>query len=93
MPTMSRPKAVAVPTETEIPDWDDGGPLDDYPVLGADQIIQSVGDAGLDDDRHRRIAERAYRRAERRGFSPGHELDDWLAAEIEDDEQQDEQQR
>jgi hypothetical protein len=29
------------------------------------------------------IAERAYYRAERRGFAPGHELEDWLAAERE----------
>jgi hypothetical protein len=29
------------------------------------------------------IAERAYFRAERRGFVPGHELEDWLAAERE----------
>jgi hypothetical protein len=29
------------------------------------------------------IAERAYFRAERRGFVPGRELDDWLAAERE----------
>ncbi len=29
------------------------------------------------------IAERAYFRAERRGFAPGHELEDWLAAEAE----------
>ena len=28
-------------------------------------------------------AERAYFRAERRGFTPGHELEDWLAAERE----------
>jgi Protein of unknown function (DUF2934) len=32
---------------------------------------------------HRAIAEAAYFRAERRGFVPGHELDDWLAAETE----------
>ena len=31
------------------------------------------------------IAENAYRRAERRGFEPGHENDDWLAAETEVD--------
>jgi len=31
------------------------------------------------------IAEAAYLRAERRGFSPGHETDDWLAAEAEVD--------
>jgi hypothetical protein len=29
------------------------------------------------------IAERAYFRAEKRGFVPGHELEDWLAAERE----------
>ena len=30
-----------------------------------------------------RIATLAYLKAEARGFSPGHELDDWLAAEAE----------
>jgi hypothetical protein len=29
------------------------------------------------------IAERAYYRAEKRGFVPGYELEDWLAAERE----------
>jgi|CZKO01.1.fsa_nt_gi hypothetical protein len=29
------------------------------------------------------IAEAAYFRAQRRGFEPGHELEDWLAAEQE----------
>ena len=29
------------------------------------------------------IAERAYLRAERRGFAPGREAEDWLAAEVE----------
>jgi len=29
------------------------------------------------------IAEAAYYRAERRGFEPGYEIDDWLAAEAE----------
>jgi hypothetical protein len=31
------------------------------------------------------IAEGAYLRAERRGFEPGHETEDWLAAESEVD--------
>jgi hypothetical protein len=31
------------------------------------------------------IAEAAYFRAERRGFAPGHETQDWLAAEAEVD--------
>jgi hypothetical protein len=33
--------------------------------------------------RHALIAEAAYLRAERRGFTPGHETEDWLAAEVE----------
>lgn len=32
------------------------------------------------------IEQAAYRRAEQRGFAPGHELEDWLAAEIEVDD-------
>jgi hypothetical protein len=39
------------------------------------------------DDREQRIAEAAYWRAERRGFKPGHELEDWLEAEREIDGQ------
>jgi hypothetical protein len=35
--------------------------------------------------RERRIREAAYLRAERRGFAPGHELEDWLDAEEEVD--------
>lgn len=36
-----------------------------------------------DESRERQIREAAYRRAEQRGFAPGAELDDWLAAERE----------
>jgi hypothetical protein len=32
---------------------------------------------------HTEIERRAYLRAEQRGFAPGHECDDWLAAEAE----------
>ncbi len=39
------------------------------------------------ESREARIAEAAYWRAERRGFAPGNELDDWLSAEKEIDEQ------
>jgi hypothetical protein len=35
------------------------------------------------DDRETRIRVVAYFRAERRGFVPGYELEDWLAAEAE----------
>lgn len=38
------------------------------------------------ESREARIAEAAYWRAERRGFTAGQELDDWLAAEKEVDD-------
>jgi hypothetical protein len=37
-------------------------------------------------ERQTLIAERAYFRALKRGFLPGHELEDWLAAETEVDQ-------
>jgi len=36
-------------------------------------------------ERHQRICDLAYRRAEQRGFAPGAEIDDWLEAEREVD--------
>jgi hypothetical protein len=36
-------------------------------------------------ERHRRISDLAYRRAEQRGFASGNELEDWLEAEREVD--------
>jgi Protein of unknown function (DUF2934) len=41
--------------------------------------------ARISDPTRRRalIAEAAYYRAQRRGFEPGHELEDWLQAEAE----------
>jgi hypothetical protein len=38
------------------------------------------------EDRSASIAKAAYFIAERRGFAPGHELEDWLAAENEVDQ-------
>ena len=49
---------------------------------------EQVGDlprVETEEERWRRIALNAYYRAERRGFAPGNELDDWLAAEQQDD--------
>lgn len=34
-------------------------------------------------DRDARVAELAYYKAEKRGFEPGYEMDDWLEAERE----------
>jgi hypothetical protein len=36
-----------------------------------------------ENNHHEMIAEAAYYAAQRRGFAPGFELDDWLAAELE----------
>jgi hypothetical protein len=45
-----------------------------------------VPPALIDQDlRRSMIAQAAYYRAERRGFEPGHEAEDWLAAESEVD--------
>jgi hypothetical protein len=41
--------------------------------------------APLWEQRRRMIREAAYFKAEKRGFAPGHELDDWLEAEEEID--------
>ena len=40
-----------------------------------------------EEERRELIAQAAYFRAQRRGFAPGRELDDWLAAESEIDGQ------
>jgi hypothetical protein len=40
-----------------------------------------VGEQLMYQDRSARIAEAAYFRAQQRGFAPGYELEDWLAAE------------
>jgi hypothetical protein len=48
------------------------------PATGAPATAAPTGEA-----RYRWIAHAAYLRAERRGFAPGKEVDDWLAAEAE----------
>ena len=47
------------------------------------QGIEVPSVAPANDDLQQRIAEAAYYRAERRGFTPGQEVEDWLAAEKE----------
>ena len=37
------------------------------------------------EERYRAIAHAAYLRAEKRGFAPGHEVEDWLVAEADFD--------
>ena len=48
--------------------------------------LRFVRPAGTQRSRQEQIAELAYFRALNRGFEPGHELEDWLAAEAEIDQ-------
>jgi hypothetical protein len=85
-----RPEGAAVPERPRVseraePPKSEAGPNAD-PGLHAEaapQLEPAVADPGDPDERRERIAERAYFRAERRRFAPGQELEDWLAAEAE----------
>jgi hypothetical protein len=46
-------------------------------------VARTGGSTAPDADLYARIRMVAYLRAERRGFAPGREIDDWLAAEAE----------
>jgi hypothetical protein len=46
-------------------------------------VLETSSDLICLPDRDAKIAELAYYKAERRGFEPGHELEDWLEAEQE----------
>ncbi|MDM0110409.1 DUF2934 domain-containing protein [Variovorax sp. J22R24] len=66
------PLPIAVPTEAE--------------ARAADLEQEENAGGGLRGlSREERIREAAYTRAERRGFEPGHEEDDWLEAECDID--------
>ena len=77
--TISAPERAGRPiTATTAP------PRKDVKIRSAELTSRSASRmAG--EDRQRLIAEAAYLRAEQRGFAPGQELEDWLAAEIEID--------
>ena len=47
------------------------------------QEIEATNAVSSSPDLQQMIAEAAYYRAERRGFQPGFEMEDWLAAEYE----------
>jgi hypothetical protein len=55
----------------------------DFQDSTAPMDADSGGDtvSNVAEHRHADIAEAAYRRAEQRQFEPGHDLEDWLAAE------------
>jgi len=48
-------------------------------ILSAEQSFLKTRSDAI----HRRISDRAYFKAEKRGFAPGHALNDWLEAEEE----------
>ena len=48
---------------------------------GIPSTAESMAESMAAVDRRLMIEREAYLRAERRGFEPGHELEDWLAAE------------
>ena len=52
------------------------------PVMDIDSGYRLEGEND-DSSKYYRTAECAYYKAEARGFEPGHEIDDWLAAEDE----------
>ncbi|HLY53565.1 MAG TPA: DUF2934 domain-containing protein [Steroidobacteraceae bacterium] len=60
-------------------------PMADAAVARAKRPGSTASAAVTDEARRAMIAENAYLRAERRGFTPGHEDADWLAAEQEVD--------
>ena len=63
------PELVRVKLAAEVPD------------LETESVVTRDGSFTEPEDRLEMIAEAAYYRAEKRGFEPGHEVEDWLAAE------------
>lgn len=61
-------------------------PTSKRPACCVESVDRSIGAiaaaiASSQDQLRHAIAEAAYYRAEQRGFAPGHELEDWLAAQ------------
>ncbi len=54
--------------------------------VGSDERLVTYRTPRIAENRAESIAKAAYCRAQRRGFAPGHELEDWLAAEDEIDQ-------
>lgn len=77
-PSRARKRAPVTPKESEP--QSDGKTASSARRKSTTKPVESFAD-----ERRMRIAQAAYYRAERRGFTPGHELDDWLAAEAEID--------
>ena len=48
-----------------------------------ESLLNYSGDIDLKDEFRKMVAVNAYYRAEKRGFEPGYEMDDWCEAEQE----------
>ena len=53
------------------------------PVAGSKLVAPSITPSISMEERQRLVERAAYFRAERRGFAPGFELEDWVQAEVE----------
>jgi hypothetical protein len=76
---MSREKSTTPTVRTRAPRKSTAKATKD--TTAATRVASFVGP----EQRAALIAEAAYFRAEKRGFAPGHEVEDWLAAEAEVD--------
>jgi len=75
------PKVIKADEKTPAP-----APATKKAAPRAKRVTTSAAPVTVSEDvRRGMIAENAYLRAERRGFSPGHEDEDWVAAEAEVD--------
>ena len=74
------------PVENRPPNADEQSPETLVPEIVRNTLSRTSADSDRN-ERDRRIAQRAYELAQARGFAPGAELEDWLRAEREIDEQ------
>ena len=87
LPDAEQSRADSMATDSRAAD----GVVDEAPgnlpgnVAITDSKLQRRDIPSFSESREARIAEAAYWRAERRGFAPGHDLEDWLHAEQEVD--------
>jgi hypothetical protein len=86
MATRRSPETPASTMPSSSPPASTAKPLATGKIASPASGKSSTAPARLTPDMRRAmIAERAYLRAEKRGFAPGGETEDWLAAEVEID--------
>jgi hypothetical protein len=81
---MARVSRERTPTTTRQPAAADGSPgAQEETAVGRPEPAAANKAYWTDEMRQEEIQRRAYYRAEQRGFAPGYEMEDWLAAEKE----------